>query len=76
MPDHTPAQLTLAAVNEAVEHIRFVAHDDETAHSCEDDLRRLFIQHVAGRTDVPDDLAAMARAVLSTEGISFARWCA
>lgn len=43
------------------------------AHSKEDDLRDDFIKYVAS---LDGDVAKLAREVLKTNNIDFARWCA
>ncbi|MFA5808726.1 MAG: hypothetical protein WC935_00130 [Thermoleophilia bacterium] len=57
----------------SVEKIREEADDDEVAHSHEDGLRAQFIAHVA---EMPGELGELAKIVLSTDEISFGRWCA
>jgi hypothetical protein len=49
--------------------------DDEAQHSMEDDLRQDFIRYVADLSD-NSITSAMARAVLQTSDMDFARWCA
>lgn len=67
--------LSLDDIRARLEAIRDVAGDDEVAHGREDSLREEFIEHVR---DNPADskLAEKASLVLSTDEISFARWCA
>jgi len=65
--------VTLGEVRQEVERIRACAGDDEAAHSYEDDLRHKFIEYVASQGG---QLAEMAKLVLSTTDIDFARWCA
>ena len=60
-------------MNSSLGEIKAIKHDDEVAHSKEDDLHREFIQAVA-ESDHP--LAEVAKVVLTTEEIRFARWCA
>jgi hypothetical protein len=57
----------------AVEEIRAESDDDEMAHIDEDNLHLEFIAFVAERTD---RLGALAKIILSTKDIKFARWCA
>jgi len=57
----------------AVEYIKAIADDDESAHGAEDDLREDFIEYIATRKD---SLGEKARLILSTNKIDFARWCA
>ena len=66
--------MDLEYVAAQVAKIDAMKDDDEAAHSAEDVLRAEFIALVAevGSTD----LAAMAREVLKTDEIEFARWCA
>ena len=56
-----------------VEEIEDIKTDDESAHSAEDSLRRDFIIHVAKRKDA---IGNIARIILRTENMNFARWCA
>lgn len=66
--------MTLESIQQEVERIREIKDDDEAAHSAEDTLYFEFIDYI--RTHGPEDLAAMAKAVLTTQDISFERWCA
>lgn len=61
-------------VKKRVAEIEAMKGDDESAHNAEDALYASFIQHVADTAD--GELAEMAREVLKTADISFARWCA
>lgn len=66
--------MTLDEIRAAVAEIEALKGDDEAAHSLEDALHVDFIHHVA---DVAGgELSEMAREVLRTEKIDFARWCA
>lgn len=47
--------------------------DDETAHSLEDDMRRAVLQAIA---DGYPDATELAKLALTSDDISFARWCA
>ena len=47
--------------------------DDERAHSREDLLYQEFVKYIAKRKDY---LGKMAREILKTQKIDFARWCA
>lgn len=58
---------------ERVEEIEDIKTDDEAAHSAEDSLHRDFIIHVAKRKDA---IGNIARIILTTDKIDFARWCA
>ena len=66
--------MTLDEVENRVQKIRACAGDDETAHSMEDDLYRDFIECVA--TSTLEHYSDMARKILETNKIEFARWCA
>jgi hypothetical protein len=57
----------------AISDIRYNANDDEKAHSLEDQLREWFIQDIANSKN---ELAELARLVLSTNDIDFQRWYA
>ena len=56
-----------------VQEINDMSYDDESAHANEDRLHQDFIEFVAKRKDC---LGKIARIVLSTKDIRFARWCA
>lgn len=66
--------MDMKEIERRIEEIRLVAGDDEVAHGKEDDLHEAFIQYVAETAAEP--LASMAKRVLSTKDIHFARWCA
>ena len=66
--------MTVADVDREIEGLRQLAHDAERAHAREDALRVLVLTAIAdGRADDP---VGIARAVLRTSEISFARWYA
>ena len=65
--------VTIDTINEAVERIRMASHDDEAAHSYEDQLHQAVLQEIA---DGATNAAEMARAALKTTEIKFCRWCA
>lgn len=68
--------LTLEKVRDRVAAIFEARHDDEKAHSLEDDLYRDVLMAVARgqyRGCKAEDLAFEA---LKTQGLSFERWCA
>jgi len=67
-------ELTVGMVNEAVEHIRKIAGDDEAAHSEEDGLWHDVLLAIAENR--VDDPKVIAKAALQTQHIKFARWCA
>jgi hypothetical protein len=60
-------------IQKMIDDIKHEATDDERAHSDEDTLRKNFIAFVGERKD---KLGEMARLVLTTDNIDFARWCA
>jgi hypothetical protein len=65
------------AIEDAVDAIRASSEDDEAAHGLEDGLRRDFIRSLAaGEHGASVELQQLAKLVLSTEQIRFARWCA
>lgn len=66
--------MTLEKIQKGVERIRAMAGDDEGAHSAEDSLRHEFILAVSKRA--PEPFRTMAKEVLKTSDIEFARWCA
>lgn len=61
----------LAAVAEIREFAQ--EEDDESAHTCEDELRADFIRHVANVSR--GGLGLMAKEILETDKIKFNRWC-
>ncbi len=66
--------MTKTDIEKATEHIREIASDAEMAHAKEDALYSNFIKHVADTAG--GELAECAKLVLTTEDISFPRWCA
>lgn len=67
--------MTTAEIKDCIRDIADThAGDDESQHSLEDSLHKEFIQHVAEVG--PPELAAMAKLVLTTSDMQFARWCA
>ena len=65
--------MTVDEVKARVEQIRALRWDDESAHGAEDTLREEVLVRIA---EGADDPAGLARAVLATGEIEFARWCA
>ena len=61
--------MTVVEVQECVDIIRALAHDDETAHGLEDCLRGAVLRDIARGTGGPET-AALA---LSTANIAFSR---
>jgi hypothetical protein len=55
-----------------VEKISQSSEDDEMAHAYEDSLMLRFIEDIALRDD---ELGEIARIILTTREINFARWC-
>jgi hypothetical protein len=67
-------RLTPERVRAAVEHIRAISGDAESAHNEEDELYRVVLQAIADRScAAPEECARLA---LETAGIDFPRWCA
>lgn len=66
--------MTLEEIQERIDEITAMRGDCEMAHGREDDLYVAFIEHVANSGD--EQLAAMARLVLTAEKIDFTRWYA
>ncbi len=66
--------MTLEDVKKEVADIERVMGDDEMAHSYEDALHESFIHHIAD-SDL-GELSEMAKEVLKTSDLNFARWCA
>ena len=69
-------KLTKEMALSAVEDIRRAANDDEGAHSMEDSLYLAFVECCAAGLYEPGEAAEVAKVVLSTHDIDFARWCA
>ena len=72
VPNKVSYKVKRRQILEKIKAIKQEADDDESAHIDEDFLREEFIRYVAlhGGT-----LGRLAKLVLSTEKISFARWC-
>ena len=70
----TTTNMTIELIQQRIQYIKENANDDEVAHSCEDYLRREFIEYVA-TLDIPS-LAEKAKLVLTTTEIDFERWYA
>ena len=66
--------MTVADVKTRVRAIKKMAHDDESAHSSEDQLREDVLRAIADGTAT--DSKQLAREALKTSDIKFARWCA
>lgn len=67
--------MNIQDIKTAIDYIKQKSGDDETAHVLEDQLRAQFIAAIANRT-FEDDITTAACAILTTDSISFARWCA
>ena len=67
--------MTVAEILARVEVVRALARDDEAAHGEEDRLREKVLEAIA-KGDHAEPADALARAVLKTSDIDFARWCA
>lgn len=66
--------MTIKEISKRIDRIRCIAGDDEVAHCSEDLLRTDFIRYVSTLSN--RTLAAKAKLVLTTEKITFERWCA
>ena len=60
----------------AIEMIKRMAADDEMAHRREDDLREEFIRSVEDGSLRGKKARKIAKIILSSNDIKFARWCA
>jgi len=60
-------------IEREIKAIADIAADDESAHSREDRLRAWFIWSLSQRTD---EIGELAKLILTTDKIDFARWCA
>jgi len=61
-------------IKERIRTIRYYSSDDEMSHSLEDGLYEEFVRHVAKES--AGDMQKMAKEVLKTQRLKFARWCA
>jgi len=57
----------------SLKELKIMAGDDEAAHSFEDDLHEKALQEIADGIENPSEIA---KEVLKTKKIRFARWCA
>lgn len=64
-------KLDLAQVRERVKRIADIAHDDEAAHSAEDQLYEDVLKRIANGCTEPEKLA---REALKTKKFDFGRW--
>ena len=67
--------MTIEQVRNRIDVIEAMAHDDEAAHSLEDQLRSDFIRHVAWHSETRE-IGTMAELILTTDDIKFDRSCA
>ena len=67
-------QMDLKHIQKIIKQIKNQAGDDEGAHSLEDDLYHNFIEWLSQTRK--DDIGIMAKEIIKTEKIDFARWCA
>lgn len=65
--------MTIAEIKRRIAHIKSIRYDDESAHAAEDHLRADVLRAIA---DGAANAAAMAKLALTTDRISFERWCA
>lgn len=65
--------MTLKELKKRIKMIQEIAHDDEAAHSMEDDLRDEVLREIAKGSA---EACQLAKEVLKTSKIDFARWCA
>lgn len=66
--------MTLEEITQKIQQIEDAKHDDETAHSLEDDLHQAVLKSIANKTcPTPRTAAWLA---LTTLKIDFERWCA
>jgi hypothetical protein len=66
--------VNLERVKMEVDEVSQMSADNEKAHALEDSLYHSFVTHVA--IHGPSDLSEMAREILRTEDMDFARWYA
>lgn len=66
--------MDLPEIEARIKKIKEKAGDDEIAHGLEDDLYGDFVKYVSEKGN--KKLSEMAKAILETKNIGFARWCA
>lgn len=66
--------MNLQDIQKRVQEIKDISGDDEVAHAMEDDLYVAFVKFVSENGS--PELSEMAKEVLKTENIDFARWYA
>ena len=66
--------MTPETIQQAVDYIRAMQRDPETAHAAEQDLHQAVLAAIAG--GLVDDPADCARVALTTAEMTFPRWCA
>lgn len=66
--------MTREEIEARIKEIKNRSHDDEIAHSLEDQLYENFIEWIA--ESAGNEAGELAELVLTTREISFARWCA
>lgn len=70
-------KLTVDIAKKEVQFIDSIKLDDEAAHSIEDDLYSLFIECVSENMyETIEEMQQVAKEILKTKDIEFARWCA
>lgn len=70
-------KLTVELAKKEVQYIDSIKYDDEVAHSREDDLYSLFIECVSENMyETIEEMQQIAKEILKTNDIDFARWCA
>lgn len=65
--------MNIQTIKNQVAQIYEERHDDKIAHIHEDDLHEEFISYIASGDF--GELSIMAKEVLKTQAIAFARWC-
>lgn len=63
--------MNLENIKKRIKKIKNIQDDDEVAHRMEDDLYTNFIKYVSKRRD---KIGIMAKEILKTKRIDFARW--
>ena len=66
--------MDIEEIKKRIQEIASKSGDDETQHGQEDALRAAFIEAVAREGSYP--WAEMAKEILKTDDMDFARWCA
>lgn len=68
--------MTLEEIKKGIEYLEDVKDDFEEAHCHEDFLYRSFVEFISEGNFDKEELIEMAKELLKSKDIDFARWCA